>query len=436
MEGAMMFRFGTYALDAGRRELRSGTELVRTEPQVFDILEYLIVNRERVITRDDLLAAIWDDRVVSESALSTRINAVRKAIGDSGASQHFIRTIPRRGLRFVGEVQEDSSSAHPATVNAQRSDKSSSPQEIRYCRSTDGVRLAFSIAGRGPRLFKTANYLNHLEYDWESPITSHFLQGLAKNFTLARYDARGTGLSDWEVNEVSFDAWVHDLETIVDVVEWDRFPLMGMSQGCAVSIAYAVRRPERVSHLVLYGGFARGRMARATSELDRGKINAIETLVHVGWGEQNPAFRRIFTSQFVPGGTREQIDWFNEQQRRTTSPACAARYFRTTNDIDVRVLLPQVRVPTLALHLHDDAVIPFELGREIAAGIEAARFVPLDGKNHMPLADDPAAICVGLPNPTASLILLERLLAQLSATGTSRQCVRQNPREADTQRCN
>lgn len=377
-------------MDGSRRELRCRKELVRTEPQVFDILEYLIINRDRVITRDDLLAAVWNGRIVSESALSTRINAIRKAIGDNGASQHFIRTIPRKGLRFVGDVQAEPDVTDRARLHADQSDKPPPKQEIRYCHSSDGVRLAFAIAGRGPRLFKTANYLNHLEYDWESPITSHFLQGLAGSFTLARYDARGTGLSDWEVNEVGFDAWVRDLETIVDMVEWDRFPLMGMSQGCAVSIAYAVRHPERVSHLILYGGFARGRMVRAATESDREKINAMETLIRVGWGEQNPAFRQMFTSQFVPGGTKEQIDWFNEQQRRTTSPACAAQYFRTTNEIDVRALLHEVRVPTLVLHLHDDAVIPFELGREIAAGIKGARFVPLDGKNHMPLADDPA----------------------------------------------
>jgi pimeloyl-ACP methyl ester carboxylesterase len=262
---------------------------------------------------------------------------------------------------------------------------------LRQRAETDGVRLAFAIAGKGPRLFKTANYLNHLEYDWESPITSHLLRSLAGNFTLARYDARGTGLSDWEAAEVSFDAWVCDLETIVNAVGWERFPLMGMSQGCAVSIAYAVRHPERVSHLILYGGFARGRMVRATNEAEREKINAMETLIRTGWGEQNPAFRQIFTSQFVPDGTREHMDWFNEQQRRTTSPECAARYFRTTNGIDVRHLLPKVSVPTLVLHLYEDAVILFDLGREIAASIGGARFVPLKGKNHMPLEHDPAA---------------------------------------------
>jgi class 3 adenylate cyclase/pimeloyl-ACP methyl ester carboxylesterase len=265
-------------------------------------------------------------------------------------------------------------------------------QEIRYCQATDGVRLALAIAGKGPRLFRTANYLNHLEYDWESPITSHLLRSLVGKFTLARYDARGTGLSDWEAADVSFGAWVRDLETIVSAVGWERFPLMGISQGCAVAIAYAVRHPERVSHLILYGGFACGRMVRATNDGERQKINAMETLMRTGWGEQNPAFRQMFTSLFLPDGSREQMDWFNEQQRRTTSPECAARYFRTSNDIDVRHLLPEVSVPTLVLHLYEDAVVPFDLGREIASGIPNARFIPLKGKNHMPLEHDPATV--------------------------------------------
>ena len=239
-------------------------------------------------------------------------------------------------------------------------------------------------------MLKAANYLNHLEYDWESPVTRHLLRGLARSFTLVRYDARGNGLSDPDVADISFDAWVSDLETVADAVGWDRFPLMGMSQGCAISIAYAVRHPARVSHLILYGSFARGRMVRATSPEQREKIAAMKTLVRLGWGEENAAFRQMFTSLFVPGGSKEQLDWFNELQRQTASAECAAHYFDVTNNIDVRDLLPKVRVPTLVMHLRDDAVHAFEFGREVAAGIPGARFVPLHGKNHIPLAQDPA----------------------------------------------
>ncbi|HZT27588.1 MAG TPA: alpha/beta fold hydrolase [Pseudolabrys sp.] len=356
-------------------------------PQVFDLIAYLLRNRERVVSKNDLLSDIWGGRAVSDSALTTRINAARHAIGDTGEKQQFIRTLPRKGLRFVGEVKEEAATPSGPAIASQAAGPR---QQIRYCRAADGARLAYAQVGTGPRLLKAANYLNHLEYDWESPVTRHMLHGLARHFTLVRYDARGNGLSDWDVADVSFDAWVSDLETIADAVGWDRFPLMGMSQGCAISIAYAVRHPERVSHLILYGSFARGRMIRATSDEQREKIRAMETLVRLGWGEENAAFRQMFTSLFVPGGTKEQIDWFNELQRRTASPECAARYFHITNRIDIRPLLAKVRVPTLVMHLREDAVHAFEFGREVAAAIPGARFVPLHGKNHMPLESDPA----------------------------------------------
>ena len=391
----MLYRFEDFVLDTARRELSRGETRLSVAPQVFDLIEHLIRNRSRVVAKDDLLSTIWGGRAVSDAALSTRINAARTVIGDEGNTQRLIRTLPRKGFRFVGEVKEDTTllaleKTAPAGTNAAGVIGAEMRPPINYCRTPDGVRLAYAIVGQGPKLLKAANYLNHLEYDWECPVTRHLLHGLANHFTLARYDARGNGLSDWEVPNVSFDAWVSDLETVADTIGWQRFPLMGMSQGCAISIAYAVKHPQRVSHLILYGSFARGRMVRAASDEQREKIEAIETLVRLGWGEENAAFRQMFTSQFVPGGSKEQIDWFNELQRRTTSPECAARYFNATNMIDVRALLPKVRVPTLVMHLRDDAVHHFEFGREVAAGIPGARFVPLHGRNHMPLEQDPA----------------------------------------------
>jgi pimeloyl-ACP methyl ester carboxylesterase/DNA-binding winged helix-turn-helix (wHTH) protein len=386
---ALLYRFEDFALDTDRREIQRGTVLLPAPPQVFDLIEFLIRNRERVVSKDDLVASVWGGRIVSDSALTTRINAARAVLGDDGKTQRLIHTLPRKGVRFVGEVREEPKTA-PAGERA-TGDGAALRQEIRYCHAADGVRLAYASAGRGPRLVRAANYLNHLEYDWESPITRHLLRALASNFRVVRYDARGNGLSDWEVENVSFDAWVSDLETVADAVGWDRFPLMGQSQGCAVSIAYAARHPERVSHLVLLGSFARGRMVRATSEAERDKIRAMGTLVRLGWGEENAAFRQMFTSLFVPDGSKEQLDWFNELQRRTTSPANAARYFHVVNDIDVRPLLSKVKAPTLVMHLREDAVHPFEYGREIAAGIPGAHFVPLPGRNHMPLEHDPSS---------------------------------------------
>ena len=263
--------------------------------------------------------------------------------------------------------------------------------KVNYCRAADGVRLAYAAAGRGPPLVKTANWMNHVEYDWASSINRHLFVALARDFTLLRYDARGNGLSDWDVDDISLDAWVTDLETVVDAAGLDRFPLFAMSQGCAISIAFAVRHPERVSHLILYGGFARGAYKRAKNELELQKAKALGTLIRTGWGDDSPVFRQLFSSLFMPGGTQEQLEKFAERQRTTTSPECAYRYFETTRNLDVTDLLPKVTVPTLVMHVRGDQVQPFEAGRELAAGIPGARFVPLQGQNHIPLENDPAS---------------------------------------------
>jgi pimeloyl-ACP methyl ester carboxylesterase len=191
------------------------------------------------------------------------------------------------------------------------------------------------------------------------------------------------------VDEVSLDAWVRDLETVVDAVGLDRFPLLGMSQGCAISVAFAVRHPERVSHLILYGGFARGAYRRAKNELELQKAKALATLIRTGWGDDSPAFRQLFSSLFMPGGTKEQLEKFAERQRKTTTAECAFRYFETTRNIDVSDLLRRVTAPTLVMHVRGDQVTPFEAGRELAAGIPGARFVALQGENHIPLEQDP-----------------------------------------------
>jgi len=387
----LQFLFSNHVLDTDTRELRRGALLIAIEPQVFDLLVYLIENRDRVVTKDDLLAAIWGGRIVSDSTLTSRINAARKAVGDSGEQQNLIRTVARKGVRFVGAVSE-SKRTDASVKDAAREHAPTPPglrQEIHFCTSSDGVRIAYAEVGQGPPLVKAANWLNHLEYDWQSPIWSHLLQAIAAEHRLIRYDARGNGLSDWEVNDISFEASVRDLECVVEATGLDRFPLFGISQGCAISIAYAVRHPERVSRLVLYGGFARGRRKRGSpKEIEQ--ADALMTLMREGWGQENPAFRQIFTSLFIPGGTAEQMQWFNDLQRITTSPENAVRIRRSLDDIDVSDLLPRIAAPTLVLHCRNDAMQPFEEGRRLAAGIPGARFVALEGRNHLVLEGEPA----------------------------------------------
>ncbi len=384
----MLFRFGEYSLDTSRHELARSGNLVPIEPQVFDLLVYLIENRARVVSKDDLIEGVWGGRIVSDSTLTSRINAARRAVGDNGTEQALIRTLARKGLRFVGAVSEEAGPAR-ATVAAGLDRRGPDlRQQIHFCTACDGVRIAYSEVGQGPPLVKAANWLSHLEYDWQSPIWSHLLHALATERRLIRYDERGNGLSDWEVDDISFEAFVRDLEGVVEASGLERFPLFGLSQGCAVSIAYAVRHPERVTHLVLLGGYARGRRKRG-SQKEIEQADALKTLMRQGWGQENPAFRQVFTSLFIPSGSPEQMQWLNDLQRNTASPENAVRIREAMNSIDVTDLLAHVSVPTLVLHCRDDAMAPFEEGRLMAAGIPGSRFVELEGRNHIILDGDP-----------------------------------------------
>lgn len=262
-------------------------------------------------------------------------------------------------------------------------------QTIRFCATPDGVRIAYATVGRGPPLVKTANWLSHLDHDWKTPVYRHLLGALAQDHLLVRYDERGNGLSDWEVADISFDAFVNDLETVVDAVGLQRFALFGMSQGCAVSIAYAVRHPERVTHLVLHGGYAKGWRRQGSPE-DIERQEALLTLTRSGWGQENPAFREVFTTLFIPDATPEQKQWFSDMERLSTSAENAVRLQQVFADIDVTPLLSRIQAPTLVSHSRRESRIPFARGRELAAAIPRARFVPLESRNHVILEHEPA----------------------------------------------
>ena len=268
--------------------------------------------------------------------------------------------------------------------------KQAPPQRIRYVRASDGVQLAWADASSGPVLVKAANWLTHLEADWNSPVWGHWIQFLCRHFRLVRYDERGCGMSDWEAEDLSLDRRVADLETVIAVAALtEPFALLGISQGGAVCVAFAARHPERVSHLVLYGAHVRGAARRGNPEAARAS-QAIIDLARFGWGQDNPAFLQVFTSRFIPGATDEQIGWFNELCRKTTSPRRAAALMEARAAVDAVSYLERVRSPTLVVHARDDQVVPLAEGRLIASAISGAQFVELDSKNHILLENEPA----------------------------------------------
>ncbi len=267
-------------------------------------------------------------------------------------------------------------------------DSIATDQKIDFCTTPDGVKICYAISGSGPPLVKAPNWLTHVQYEWQSPVWKHMWEALSRDFTLIRFDQRGSGLSDRNVKDQSFEAWVRDLETVTDAIGLDRFNLLGISQGGAVAAEYAVRHPERVDKMVLYGTFARGFHHRgdAVSTV----FDALKTLAGVGWGSSNPAYRQVFTTTFIPDATQEQQEWFNELERISSTPENAVRLFDVLGQMNVVDRLPMLEVPTLVAHVRQDKVARFEYGEEMATLIPGARFVPLEGRNHLILENEPA----------------------------------------------
>jgi DNA-binding winged helix-turn-helix (wHTH) protein/pimeloyl-ACP methyl ester carboxylesterase len=381
------YQFGPFRLDVRERRLSRGCEVIPLRLKVFDTLRVLVEHAGRLVTKQELLDTVWPETTVEENNLNHNVSVLRKALEDRATGQQYIETVPRVGYRFAAPVEI-------IVDPAQRSASSPSPaaqprQEIRYCTTNDGVRLAYGTSGNGPPLVKASNWLTHLDFEWGSPIWRHWYGELSRHHRLVRYDERGNGMSQRDIPDVSFDTWVRDLETVVDAAGLDRFALLGISRGGSIAIAYTVKHPEPVTHLVLYGAFAAGVNRYGTPQQLEAQ-RAFASLVRLGWGLNNPAFCRTFTCRFIPEATPEHEQWFDELQRVSTSPENAARLMERDGDIDVRPLLSQVRTPTIVIHCdHDHVVVP-ERGRQLAAGIPGARYVSLPGANHLMLEEEPA----------------------------------------------
>lgn len=385
-----IYRFGPFALDTRTYELRDGDRLVAVEPQVFSVLSHLIAHRDQVVSKDDLIANVWGGRIVSDATLASRINAARRALGDTGQAQRFIKTVTRRGFRFVPEVTIDTGIAAPrAGESNQAGGTPPATQVIRYARTPDATQIAYATSGQGPALIKAANWLNHLEYDWQSPVWRDLFTALSAGHRLIRYDGRGVGLSDPVGSGLSFKTFLDDFESVVAAAGLKSTAILGISQGAAVAIDFAARHPKAVSKLVLWGGFARGRRRRGSAE-DTSQSEALVTLMRQGWGNESSAFRRMFAALYLPEASDEQVRWWIDLQRIATSAETAIRMRTVVDDIDVSDQLARIRAPTLILHSSGDSVAPIAEARLMAAEIRNARFVLLDSANHMVLPQEPA----------------------------------------------
>ena len=377
----MRFNFANCVLDIERHLLIRDGAPVKIEPQVFDLLWLLVRNAGVLVTRDQIVDDVWGGRIVSESTISARTNAVRRAVGDSGKEQAIIKTVTRRGLQLVAQVSTDGD-ATPRTMTT-HNDR----QKVRFATSQDGTKIAFATSGSGPKILRAGHFLTHLERDWNSAIWRPYLDALGQDHTLVRYDQRGTGLSDAAMSNVDLDSNVADLEAVANAAGLDRFPLVALSQGVPVALRFAARNPARVSCLVLYGGYAEGRALR-DGGLSNDAAEAMMTLMREGWGKPESAFMGAFTSLFCPGASQDQLSDLVGLQLSSASPENAVRLRMAIDRFSVLDDLADVRVPTLVIHSRNDSVHPLSEGHKLASRIPDAELVVLDSANHILLPDE------------------------------------------------
>jgi pimeloyl-ACP methyl ester carboxylesterase/DNA-binding winged helix-turn-helix (wHTH) protein len=394
----VLYRFEDFELDLDLFELRKAGQPRPIEPQVFDVLAFLVQNQGRVVTKDELIAQVWPEGFISEAALTSRVMSARKAVDDNGNDQRLIKTVHGRGYRFAGDVQavQDADRSAPPLAPAPPPLPPDEPEpipapRIQYTITKDGVSIAYAVAGSGPPLVRSLGWFTHLELEWRWPKGRRLWERLARNHTLVRYDARSMGLSE-PAGDINLQTHLLDLEAVIEATGFEKVALLGMSRGVQEATYYAARHPERVSHLIAYGG---GPVPPATEEREewrRARQIRAEIVRH-GWGTDTPAYRLFFTHMFLGNSaTAEDIAYFTEMQRMSTTPERAAKYM-AENPVgeDYEEVAASVRVPTLVVHRRGDHLVPFSRTRKLASLIPGARLAVLEGDNHWLLLDDPGA---------------------------------------------
>ncbi|MDF0596761.1 alpha/beta fold hydrolase [Psychromarinibacter halotolerans] len=372
----MKITFGDCAVDTGRHMFWKAGKSVRLEPQVFDVLAYFLRNPGKVISRDDLVEAVWDGRAISDSTISTRINAVRRAIGDNDRANRMLETLSKRGYRLSAQVSGDTRTI-PNIVNLER-------QIVKVARSADGTIIAHATSSEGPPLMRAGQFLTHLNMDWESEVRRPTLDRLGAHFALTRYDQRGTGLSGGPMTDFSLERLVEDMLAVADDAELDKFSIWATSQGVPVSLAFAAAHPKRVNRMVLYGGFVQGRAVRQ-QEANTVQADTLLDLISEGWGKPGGAFGKAYATLFMPDATAAQMDDMCKMQLASASPETAIALRRSIDSFDVSDILEQVRVPVLVVHTTEDSVNPLSQSRLMASLLPEAQLKIVDGRNHVPL---------------------------------------------------
>lgn len=377
----MRYRFSDCVLDTVSHSFTRDGETIPLEPQVFDLLHLLAERAGELVTKDALIEAVWNGRIVSEATISSRINAARSAVGDTGKDQRIIRTIPRRGFELMVDASQEPVSADAANGLV--------TQTVRYTSSVDDTQIAYAISGTGPPLMRAGHFLTHLEKDARNSVFRSSIEMFSAHHKLIRYDQRGTGLSQTDVEELSIEAYANDLLAVADAVGLDRFPIFATSQGVPIAIHFAATHPSRVSRLVLCGGFAQGRMVR-DDNYSREEAEVLMTLVRMGWGKPDSAFMSAFISMFCPDASRAERASLVESQLASATAEMAARVRMTIDKFNVVDLLGQVQAPTLVIHASGDALHPVSQGRLLASKIPAAEFRLVESNNHIFLKSTPA----------------------------------------------
>ena len=378
---SMIYQFADCTLNTERHVFSKDGDEVQIEPQVFDVLRVLVENAGSLVTKDQLIEEVWDGRIISEAAISARINAARVATGDTGKDQKVIRTVPRRGFELVADVSRAEESA-PVSSAAR--------QTIRYARSKDGTSIAWSSAGDGPPLMLAWHHLGHLENDWNSPLLHRFMHGLADGRRMVRFDIRGAGLSDPLSKTATVDNQVDDFMAVADAAGLERFPVAAVMQGAAVALRVAARYPDRVSRLGLYNAYARGRLLRGGAPDSPEKDPFIALINSGGWGDRDSAFMRAWATMIIPSASPPEVD---EMVRLigSSSDAEDTMMQRTWIDaLDVLDDLAEVTCPTLVVHARQCAFHPVQEGRRIAASVAGAEFIELNSANTICIDSDPA----------------------------------------------